>query len=306
MKTSRFLGVAILTCGLASVVPGGGARFGPQPAAAGLQTTAGPPATIRFRQDGVCQLPILTRATTFKGGATTGEEISVSLDTRRNLYEIRIDASKTPGRQGMRRTGSLVLDRDDCTYRLPAEASAQLTVNKYGILFGGVDAGIPEQAAPALIVAFKDTSSDLASLSGSWWVFEGGNNADLSLARQAGTAYEVRILPDGRFSNCELQGSAGSQCGAPLGRIFFNGKVFISQDEHGNAATLVVGLAAGKLVPILLQQGDPEAGIREAGMRFLAPHEPAPRSWSPSRQHLLPVSLRASRRWRPSDPAPGG
>lgn len=269
MKTSRLILIAALASGLASVGSNGSGGI-EQRATGAASPVPAAPAAVRFRQDGVCPVPVLTRAMPFKGGATTGEEVTVRLDTARRAYEIRIDASATPGRQGLRRRGTLTLDRQDCSYRLSGEKAVRLAVSKDGILFGGIDPGTPDQESPALIVAFKNTSRDIVDLSGNWWVFESRSaaEAEKSQDRRSGTAYEARILPDGEFSNCELQESANGRCAARVGHIHFNGTVFVSQEEDGKRATLVVGRAGEKLVPILLQQGSPGSG-----MRFLAPHK---------------------------------
>jgi hypothetical protein len=279
MKTSRFFLIVVLASGLASL----GSHRSDDTVHRAADTAAPSAQTaVRFKTESVCQVPVLSRAIAFKGGATTGEEVTVRLDTARHTYEIRIDASKTPGRQGMRRNGTLVLDRQDCSYRLSGEAAARLAVNKDGILFGGVRPGTAEQDSPALIVAFKNTSRDILDLSGHWWVFESRNPADFPAAGHAGAAYEARILPDGHFSNCELSDNGpDDQCNSFLGRIHFNGKVFVSEDENGNTATLVVGRVADKLVPILLQQDD-----KGSGMRFFAPRKPLPPPLPTGRKQL--------------------
>jgi hypothetical protein len=265
MRTSRFLLLAMVTSGLASVGQNGSVWTG-TPFSATAAPAAAPPA-ISFRKEGACQVPVLNRSMPFKGGATTGEEVTVKLDTARHQYEIHIDASKTPGRHGMRRKGTLMLDHSDCSYRLSGETAARLEVNKDGILFGGVDPGVPGQETPALIVAFKNTSRDLVDLRGNWWVFGSRNSSDVAMATQSVIAYEARIFPDGYFSRCELK-SAGGQCNARIGRIFFNGSVFVSQENNGTSGTLIVGQVPGKRVPILLQQG-PDG----SGMRFFAQHK---------------------------------
>jgi len=270
MKTSRLLLLFTVACGLAGIGSGGYRA----PVAGSDWIDAEAPATaaaVRFRQDGICPVPVLTPATPFKGGATNGEEITVRLDTARNAYEIRIDASSVPARRGMRRSGTLTLDRGDCSYRLSGEAAARLAVSKDGILFGGLATDTPDTNAPALIVAFKDTSQELGDLSGSWWVFDSRAPPERDAPR-SGVVYQTRIRPDGQFSQCALKAAgdpdADDGCGAYLGQIHFDGKVFISRDEHGNRATLVVGRVGDKRVPILLQQEG-----AEAGMRFLAPRK---------------------------------
>ncbi len=267
MKTSRLLLLFALACGLVGIESNGGR---PSRHAGADWMELEPPssaAAVRFRQDGICAVPVLTPAAPFKGGATTGEEVTVRLDTAHKTYEIRIDTSIAPNRRGMRRQGTLVLDRSDCSYRLSGEPAARLAVSKDGILFGGLASDAPEQEAPELIVAFKNTSRDLSDLSGNWWVFESRAPRDQDAPR-SGVAYEARILPDGQFSHCALKAGADSRCGAYLGQIHFDGKVFVSRDENGTRATLVVGRVGAKRVPILLQQEG-----ADAGMRFLAPRK---------------------------------
>ncbi|HTN65323.1 MAG TPA: hypothetical protein VL051_03935 [Burkholderiaceae bacterium] len=263
MKTGRFLIVVALASVLASVGTNGDGGIGQRWPGFGWHAAAAPPSpAVKFRNEGACPVPILSRAIAFKGGTTTGEEVTVRIDTARHTYEIRIDASRTPGRQGMRRRGTLLLDRQDCSYRMSGEASARLAVNKDGVLFGGLDMRTGDADLPVLIVAFKNTSADLVDLSGSWWVFESRHGS----SGHAAGAYEARILPDGRFSQCELKDANHGQCTSRIGRIYYNGTVFVSQEENGDTGTLVVGRVAGKLVPILLLQS--EAG---SGMRILAP-----------------------------------
>lgn len=279
MRTSRFLLLAMVTSGLASVGQNGSVGTGVPFSAAAAPAADTAPA-VRFRKEGPCQVPVLNRRVSFKGGATTGEEVTVRLDTAHHQYEIHIDASKTPGRQGMRRRGTLTLDHSDCNYRLSGETAARLEVNKDGILFGGIDSGVSGEESPALIIAFKNTSRDLVDLSGNWWVFGSRNSSDLAVSTQPASAYEARIFPDGHFSRCELK-SAGGLCSAGIGRIFFNGTVFVSQENDGNSGTLIVGQVPGKRVPILLHQG-PEG----SGMRFFAQHKSAS---TPSPEPAVPI-----------------
>ncbi|OGS97317.1 MAG: hypothetical protein A3K04_00555 [Gallionellales bacterium RBG_16_56_9] len=286
MKTGRFLILAALALTLASFGGNGaggiaGTEHRWSDAVRPLAAALPPPPVLQFRQEGVCPVPVLNRAIAFKGGATTGEEVTVKLDTARHTYEIRIDTSKTPGRQGMRRRGKLLLDPRDCSYRLSGEATARLAVNKDGVLFGGLDADTEEPEAPAVIVAFKNTSADIVDLSGSWWVFESRNGN----AGRRRSAYLVRILPDGQFSQCELDDGAADECRPLIGKLHYNGTAFVSQEENGNVGTLVVGRVAGKLVPILLQQD--ETG---SGMRILAPQrrQAAPAPPTPDARPQLP------------------
>ena len=108
MKTGRFLIIVALASVLASVGANGGGGIGQRWPGLGWHTAAPAPAAVKFRTEGACPVPILSRAIAFKGGATTGEEVTLKLDTSRHTYEIRIDASKTPGRQGMLRHGKLL------------------------------------------------------------------------------------------------------------------------------------------------------------------------------------------------------
>ncbi len=276
MKTGRFLLIAVLASILASVGVNGGDGSGQNWPGFGWSLAPSTPPAVKFRKEGLCSVPILSRTIAFKGGTTTGEEVTVRLDTARHTYEIRIDASKTPGRQGMRRQGKLLLDQRDCSYQLSGEAATRLAVNKDGVLFGGLDteaADMADAESPALIVAFKNTSTDIVDLSGSWWVFESRSRG----ARHAGAAYETRILPDGQFSQCELNDGASRRCSSRIGRIHYNGKVFISREENGNIETLVVGRVAGKLVPIQLQQNSSGSSMRIFAARqpsALAPETP--------------------------------
>lgn len=214
-------------------------------------------AAIKFRGDGDCRVPVLTPVTVFKGGATTGEKVTVRLDTIANRYEIRIEASGSSDRQGTTHSGTLKLERSDCLYRMSGETGAQLAVNKDGILFGGITSGTSDETSPALIVAFKNTSHNVADLIGDWWVFDSDhqhNNqegtTDLTTAERSAAAYETRIEASGHFRNCDLKDRVVTQCWR-YGNIFFNGTDFVSQEEDGNSAMLVVGRVAGKYVPIL-------------------------------------------------------
>lgn len=287
MKISSGMLLVVLATNLVAYHHSGARHTAPPVRLAGLSTVSDTLPAIQFRSEGNCRVPVLTPAAAFKGGTTAGEEVTVRLDTAAKRYQIRIDASITAGRQGVNHNGRLTLDRSDCLYRMSGEAAAQLAVSKDGILFGGLRSDAPDATSPALVVAFKNTSRDIADLSGNWWVFGGsnersgsGHEANLRPAERSAAAYETRIDADGNFRNCDLKDQSASQC-ARHGRIFFDGTHFISQEEGGGSGTLIVGQVAGKRVPILLQQ------TARPAMRFFAPHTdaaPAPPRRLPSQQ----------------------
>jgi hypothetical protein len=92
--------------------------------------------------------------TTYKGGNTLGEELTVSIDPATMTYTITIDASIEPSRTGTTHTGDLTPLEQECNYA-SEESGAVFTLAPGGVLQGGVD--IPAGGNFAPLLAFRNT-----------------------------------------------------------------------------------------------------------------------------------------------------
>jgi hypothetical protein len=216
---------------------------------------------LTFKKDGGCDVPQLSHDMRFKGGATNGEEITITLDTAVNTYRVSIDASDSAARQGLTRSGSLVFNAEDCIYTMSGEKFAQVAVNPEGVLLGGIDNGDPD-APPASIIAFKDTSTRLRDLAGDWWVLrKDRDNGAASLSRLL-PAYDTTIQSDGKFSNCSSGFAANdASCIRSAGRFVPYGTVFRTTSNSGSDMSLVLGNVAGNFVPVLLTRDHLNRGL---------------------------------------------
>lgn len=99
-----------------------------------------------------------TSTTSYKGGNTLGEELTVSLDPATMAYTITIDASLQRA-AGTTRSGTLTPLAQDCTYS-SGESGAVFTLAPGGVLQGGVNT--PGGSAFAALLAFRDTWNNAA------------------------------------------------------------------------------------------------------------------------------------------------
>lgn len=244
-------------------------------------------ADIAFRQQGACSVPLIDERLVFRGGLTSGEQISIRMDTTLNTYRFRIEAARDADRRAHVRSGDLSLDQSDCGFALSGDHNVRVAINRDGVLFGSIDNG---GAVPVRMIAFSSVSSRLADLTGDWRIVGGGKVASaddgISLAREA------RIRADGTYSRCSLTHASPLQCMPNTGRIVLSDYTFTTIESDGHRGELIIGKAGNRLVPILLR-----ADAGENGLQFLIPQSSsttaaiAGRSQvSPSRQHAQVVS----------------
>lgn len=242
---------------------------------------------IAFRQQGACSIPVIDERLVFRGGLTSGEQISVRMDTALNTYRFRIEAARDADRRAHVRSGTLSLDQSDCSFALSGDQNVRVAINRDGVLFGSIDNG---GAVPIRMIAFSSVSSRLADLTGDWRIVGGGKvaagNDGLSLAREA------KIRPDGTYSRCSLTHASPLHCIPNTGRIALSDYTFTTIESDGHRGELILGKAGNRLVPVLLR---PDAG--EDGLHFLVPQSgsnttaiPGGSEASPSRQHAQVVS----------------
>ncbi|MBS0452201.1 MAG: tannase/feruloyl esterase family alpha/beta hydrolase [Proteobacteria bacterium] len=97
-------------------------------------------------------------ATSYKGGNTLGEELTVRVDPATMAYTVTIDAG-APARVGVQRSGTLVA-QGACSYS-SAEGNAVFTLASGGVLHGGVAA--PSGTSFATLLAFANTWNNEAT-----------------------------------------------------------------------------------------------------------------------------------------------
>lgn len=205
---------------------------------------------LQFRWVDHCSIPVLHEGLAFEGGLTSGERVTVRLDTEANTYQFRIEEVWHTGQPARRQAGSMALDATDCTYVFGNDEAVRVAVNKDGVLLGKIESG---GAVPVRIVAFSSVSNRLEDLAGAW-----------SVVSDDGTAEEARVRADGTFSHCSLTHATPMQCAPDTGQITAIHNAFRATDTTGQGGTVVVGKVAGEAVPILLNQGN-----HLPGMRFL-------------------------------------
>ncbi len=96
--------------------------------------------------------------TSYKGGNTWGEELTVSLDPSTMAYTITIDAS-LQRTAGTTRSGTLTPLQQECAYSSD-ESGAVFTLAPNGVLQGGINA--PSGSAFAALLAFRNTWNNAA------------------------------------------------------------------------------------------------------------------------------------------------
>lgn len=97
-------------------------------------------------------------ATSYKGGNTLGEEVTVRVDPATMAYTVTIDAGEA-ARVGVQRSGTLVA-QGTCSYS-SAEGGAVFTLASGGVLQGGVAA--PSGSSFAPLLAFANTWNNEAT-----------------------------------------------------------------------------------------------------------------------------------------------
>jgi feruloyl esterase len=220
--------------------------------------------------------------TTYKGGNSFGEELSVAIDPATLAYTVTIDASLQRA-SGAVRSGALV-SQGACSY-VSGESGAVFSFAAGGVLLGGVNA--PAGGGFAPLVAFRDTFENSASPA----VFNPVANIFNTVGvRQGGTgpvAYEgaVRLRNAGTFQYCR---SAGTFMVYDAGCADTE-KGYISYNAGRNAfdlrttpptsgattsggtltGSMVIGLVNGTALPLHLVR----ESATNAGLRLYAPQQ---------------------------------
>ncbi len=149
--------------------------------------------------------------TSYKGGNTWGEELTVSLDPSTMAYTITIDAS-LQRTAGDTRSGTLTALAQECTYS-SNEDGAVFTLAPGGVLQGGVKA--PSGSAFAALLAFRNTWENAATPT----VFNPTGNSVTTIANLIGIhsngtttqsyAGSGRLRNAGTFQLCRDPSSTG-------------------------------------------------------------------------------------------------
>lgn len=223
-------------------------------------------------------------ATSYKGGNTLGEELTVRLDPATMAYTITVDASnmRTPGAQ---RSGTLI-SQGSCSYA-SGEGGAVFTLASGGVLHGGVSA--PSGGSFAPLLAFANTWNNEAAPT----VFNPvaiiiANALGVQQAGAGGTpvaqAASVRLRNAGTFQYCRDPVSGGAMIydanctQTEKGYITYASArgsfdVFSTSPTGGAVTTggtlsgsMVIGMVNGNTLHMhLVRDGS------NAGMRILAP-----------------------------------
>ncbi|MGN6389443.1 MAG: hypothetical protein ACTHL1_08020, partial [Burkholderiaceae bacterium] len=225
-----------------------------------------PPLTetpLAFRETGGCQVPVIDVPTQFHGGSTAGDRITLTLDGKAQTYRLRVEANPAARRGTLVHTGSVSLDRGDCSFVLSGAAPARFVINHDGVLFGRARIG----STAVKLVGFRTITNRLADLAGAWRIV--GAGISRTALRQPNAEQhidEARIGVDGTFSHCSLTSSSPLQCVPNSGRITATDDAFTAIDADGRVGSLIVGKVGSRLVPILLRPA-----TRGDGLRFLVP-----------------------------------
>lgn len=250
---------------------------------------APPPAVgekILFQDQGACSVPVIDERVVFKGGLTSGEQVSMRLDTSAKTYRFQIDATRESGRRATLRTGQITFDEQDCSFVLSGDRKVRIAINRDGVLFGSIT---NDGAAPVRMIAFSSVSNRLADLAGDWRIVGHG-----SRPVQDGVSLrsEARIRVDGTYSRCSLTHVSPMDCIPDTGRIALGHNAFTTIETDGHRGDLIIGRVGDRLVPILLRPND-----KQQGLHFLIPQfggasaaSQGKRDQSPLRQHAQVVS----------------
>lgn len=212
---------------------------------------ASPQSALQFVTHGHCQIPVLTESDTFQGGMTTGEQVTLALDTKARSFRFQIEAAWHAGQPARVRTGEVHFDEADCTYRLGDEETIQIAVNHEGVLFGSMDSA---ERNPVRIIAFRNVSRQMKDLAGTWRVI---GDDGISASMQ-----ETQIRVDGTFSRCSLTHANPLECVPDTGRITRTSNAFQANERSGHGGILIVGKMGDATTPLLLRPDDPAQGMR--------------------------------------------
>ncbi|WP_256219356.1 tannase/feruloyl esterase family alpha/beta hydrolase [Variovorax sp. 770b2] len=230
--------------------------------------------------------------TTYKGGNSFGEELSVKIDPAAMAYTVTIDESVQDGRKGVQRSGTLVSQGRLCSYA-SSEAGAVFTFAAGGVLAGGVNAPVGDDFAPLL--AFQNTFENAAkpavfnpvAFEGNVVGVQQDTASMVGEVTTAAQAFAVKLRNAGTFQYCRdpVVGFVPylASCTSPeKGYITYNAtrNAFDvhTTDASGSAVTeggvitgsMVIGLVNGNPVPVHLVR----ASKTNAGLRVFTPQLP--------------------------------
>lgn len=220
-----------------------------------------------------------TAATTYKGGDTFGEELTINFDPVTMSYTITIDASLQRS-AGTVRSGTL-LTQNGCTFNSD-ENGAQFTFMGGGVLSGGV-AKVAENAFLPLL-AFQNISSDYKALADIYNVTGIQHSvSDGHATLQSGSA---RLRSSAAtWQTCQASATPGfitydANCApSTKGYIAWNSShnafdYFVGGTPANNdgvlSGSLISGMVNGKPVPLILTRSS-----TIYGMSFYAPQPSA-------------------------------
>ncbi|WP_332740236.1 tannase/feruloyl esterase family alpha/beta hydrolase [Hydrogenophaga sp.] len=227
--------------------------------------------------------------TSYKGGNTRGEELTLQVDPTTLAYTITIDASlqRTAGTQ---RTGTL-LAQGQCSYA-SAESGAVFTFSAGGLVHGGVAAASGGGYLPLL--AFRDTfvnttaGAGFNTIAGDFNAVGADHSAGGTLTTSAGTG---KIRNAGTWQTCQATGTPPgfmlyeANCSpATKGYLQYSavrnayelmltstcgGAGCPSTPTSGGTVTgsIVAGMVGGNPMPLVLLRA---ADASSSGMRFYA------------------------------------
>ncbi|WON78717.1 tannase/feruloyl esterase family alpha/beta hydrolase [Serratia sp. UGAL515B_01] len=220
-----------------------------------------------------------TTATTYKGGNTFGEELTINFDPTTMNYSITIDASlQRPA--GTLRSGTLIV-QNGCTFSSD-ENGALFTFTGGGVLSGGVAKVSESEFLP--LVAFQNVSddykaiADIYNVTGIQYSLSNDNGIPLSgsarLRSSAATWQTCRDPNTQGFiiydANCSLSAKGYIAWNNDRNAFdYFIGGTPANKDGK-LSGSIISGMVNGKPVPLVLTRSD-----YYYGMEFYAPQPSA-------------------------------
>lgn len=216
-----------------------------------------------------------SQSTTYKGGDTLGEELSLTLNPSTLAYTLRIDASLQ--RSAGTELGGTLVALDGCTYT-SEEAGAVFTIGANGVMQGGVREADGSGFVPMIAFASRfENSADPTRFNDIAAIFNtiGAQTAGTIESSYGGSG---RIRNAGTFQLCQDSANGGfmvydAACAQTAkGYLSYNGAhsafdVYTTPASGGAVTTggtlsgsMVIGMVGGTAVPLQL--------IRESATRY--------------------------------------
>lgn len=216
-----------------------------------------------------------SQSTTYKGGDTLGEELSLTLNPSTLAYMLRIDASLQ--RSAGTELGGTLVALDGCTYASD-ESGAVFTIGANGVVQGGVREAVGSGFAPMIAFASQfENSADPTRFNDIAAIF---NTIGAQTAGDVESSYggSGRIRNAGTFQLCQDAANGGfmvydAACAQTAkGYLSYNGAhsafdVYTTPAGGGAVTTggtlsgsMIIGMVGGTAVPLQL--------IRESASRY--------------------------------------